>query len=91
MHGQGGRLRLWNETLVEMWKFDHGFLKAEPHVGEMLERPKDLFPLTDNCNIMNKDLYFSSSNARQGPDSSSAPTASYTIMPMCPCRTADAC
>lgn len=50
VHGQDGRLRLWNETLVVMWKFDHGFLKAEPHVGEMLERPKDLFPPTNNCN-----------------------------------------
>lgn len=47
---QDGRLRLWNETLVEMWKFDHGFLKAEPHVGEMLERTKDLFPPTGNWN-----------------------------------------
>ena len=29
VHGQDGRLRLWNETLVVMWKFDHGFLKAD--------------------------------------------------------------
>ena len=50
VYGQDGRLRLWNETLVEMWKFDHGFLEAEPHVGEMLERTKDLFPPTDNWN-----------------------------------------
>ena len=50
VYGQDGRLRLWNETLVEMWKFDHGFLKAKYHVGKMLERPKVLFPPTDNWN-----------------------------------------
>jgi len=50
VYGQDGRLRLWNQTLVEMWKLQQSFLESEPHVGDMLERTKDLFPPTDNWN-----------------------------------------
>ena len=40
---QDGRLRLWNPTLLEMWKLEREFLEAEPHVSDIIDATREFF------------------------------------------------
>ncbi len=46
--GGDGRLRLWNPTLVAMWGLDDDFVSGHPHIGEVVERTRSLFPPIEN-------------------------------------------
>lgn len=43
--GGDGRLKLFNSVYAEIWCLDVGFLATQPHVSEVAERCRNLFPL----------------------------------------------
>lgn len=56
VYGQDGRLRLWNPTLLTMWGLTAEFAEAEPHVSEMLEVTRPLFPETEEWAVRKERL-----------------------------------
>lgn len=42
--GGDGRLKLYNRRFASLWKLDESFLASEPHVADVAERCRDLFP-----------------------------------------------
>ena len=42
--GGDGRLKLYNKRFASLWVLDESFLNSEPHVADVAERCRDLFP-----------------------------------------------
>lgn len=47
VYGGDGRIKLFNRRFARLWNLDEVFLASEPHVGEIAERCRALFPDSD--------------------------------------------
>ena len=52
--GEDGRLKLSNPRYLQMWNLEAEFASSEPHIREVLEKCKNLFPPEDLENFINQ-------------------------------------
>ena len=63
--GADGRLKLSNPAYARLWKFDGDDLESEPHVADLVEHSRELYPSNDDWSRM-KDRIITRMTSREG-------------------------
>ena len=63
--GADGRLKLSNPAYARLWHFDGDELEGEPHVADLVEHSRELYPSDDNWSRM-KDRIIARMTSREG-------------------------
>ena len=63
--GADGRLKLSNPAYARLWKFDGDDLEGEPHVADLVEHSRELYPSNDDWSRM-KDRIITRMTSREG-------------------------
>ena len=63
--GADGRLKLSNPAYARLWKFDGDDLEGEPHVADLVEHSRELYPSNDDWSRM-KDRIIARTTSREG-------------------------